>query len=323
MGDSLSLPTLSPMPTTAVTIGNFDGVHLGHRALIARARTLAPRVVALAFDPHPAAVLRPDAAPPRLTTFEQRRAALLDAGAHDVVRLAPTPDLLQRSPHAFVAQLVQDHAPSFIVEGDDFRFGKGRSGDIRTLRQLGQSFRFAVEIVPPVEIALTDHQIARASSSLVRWLLSHGRVADAALVLGRNYQMTGTVIRGDQKGRTIHCPTANLKTECMPPADGVYAAWGSLADGRRFPAALSIGTRPTFDGLDRRIEAHLLDFDPSVLPSEYGWSLTIELVAWLREQVRYHSIDALGEQIARDCDRVRDFLTLPRPGIPHRVSQCV
>lgn len=311
------------MPTTAVTIGNFDGVHLGHRALIARARSLAPRVVTLAFDPHPAAVLRPDAAPPRLTTFEQRSAALHAAGADDVVRLAPSAELLRRSPHDFVAQLVQDHAPSFIVEGDDFRFGKGRAGDINSLRTLGQSFNFSVEVVPPVEVALGDHQIARASSSLIRWLLSHGRVADAALVLGRNYQITGTVIRGDQKGRTIHCPTANLKSECMPPADGVYAAWGILADGQRFPTALSIGTRPTFNGLDRRVEAHLLDFNPSILPSEYGWSLTIELVAWVREQVRYHSIDALCEQIARDCDRIRDFLALPQPASPHRVSQCV
>jgi len=311
------------MTTTAVTIGNFDGVHLGHRALIDRARTLALRVVALAFDPHPTAVLRPEAAPPRLTTFEQRRAALYAAGASEVVRLAPSAELLNRSPHDFVAQLVQDHAPSFIVEGEDFRFGKARAGDISTLRQLGQSFRFSVEVVPPVEVALGDHQIARASSSLVRWLLSHGRVADAARVLGRNYQMTGIVIRGDQKGRTINCPTANLRSECMPPADGVYAAWGSLADGQRFPAALSIGTRPTFDGLDRRIEAHLLDFDPSILPSEYGWTLTIELVAWVREQVRYHSIDALREQIARDCDRVRDFLALPQPNSRHRVSQCV
>jgi riboflavin kinase/FMN adenylyltransferase len=311
------------MPTTALTIGNFDGVHLGHRALIARARALAPRVVALAFDPHPAAILRPDAAPPRLTTFEQRRSALLDAGAHDVVRLAPTPDLLHRSPHDFVAQLVQDHAPSFIVEGVDFRFGKGRSGDIATLRTLARSFTFSVEVVPPVEVALSDHQIAPASSSLIRWLLSHGRVADAALVLGRNYQMTGTVIRGDQRGRTINCPTANLKSECMPPADGVYAAWGILADGQRFPAALSIGTRPTFDGLDRRVEAHLLDFDPTILPGEYGWSLTIEIVAWVREQVRYHSIDALCDQIARDCERVRDLLALPQLASTTRVSTCV
>lgn len=313
------------MPATALTIGNFDGVHLGHRALICRARELAPRVIALAFDPHPAAILRPDSAPPRLSTFEQRSAALYAAGASEVVRLAPSAELLNRSPHDFVAQLVQDYSPGFIVEGEDFRFGKARAGDIATLRTLGHSFRFSVEVVPPVEVALGDHQIARASSSLVRWLLSLGRIADAALVLGRNYHMSGVVVRGDQKGRTINCPTANLKTECMPPADGVYAALAHLSDGRTFPTALSVGTRPTFNGLDRRVEAHLLDFDPSILPSEYGWPLTIELVAWVREQFRYHSLEALIEQIARDCNRVRDLLpnsstTAPTP---HRVSQCV
>lgn len=311
------------MPATALTIGNFDGVHLGHRALIRRARELAPRVVALAFDPHPAATLRPESAPPRLSTFEQRSAALYAAGASEVVRLAPNADFLNRSPHDFVAQLVQDYSPAFIVEGEDFRFGKARAGDIAALRTLGQSFRFSVEIVPPVEVALGDHQIARASSSLIRWLLAHGRVADAALVLGRNYQMTGTVAQGDQKGRTINCPTANLTSECMPPADGVYAALAHLSDGRTFPTALSVGTRPTFNGQDRRVEAHLLDFDPSTLPGEYGWSLTIELVAWVREQVRYHALPPLIEQIARDCARVRDLLTHNVPPTPHRVSQRV
>lgn len=249
----------------------------------------------------------------------------MEAGASEVVKLTPTRELLSLEPEAFIQRIVTEHKPSYFVEGDDFRFGKGRSGDVSTLRTLGTMLAFGVEVVPPVEVVLNNHHLARASSSLVRWLLERGRVADAAIVLGRNYELSGTVVRGDQKGRTIGCPTANVRCECMPPADGVYAAIGKLADGRAYPAALSIGTRPTFDGVDRRIEAHLLDFDPSVLGGEYGWTLTLELVAYIREQVRYHSIDALREQISRDCARVREFTAPTVQGTQDsiRVSACV
>lgn len=312
------------MSATAITIGTFDGVHVGHQSLVARARARASHVIALCFDPHPATMLRPASVPPRLSTFEQRSEKLRAAGADEVVRLSPTADLLDLSPFEFVERIVKKYAPSLVIEGQDFRFGKGRAGDVNMLSSLGEAFGFEVEIAEPVDVTLTDHHVVRASSSLVRWLLSNARVADATIVLGRSYELTGTVVRGDQKGRTINCPTANLASDCLAPADGVYAAFADLGGGRRFPTALSVGTRPTFDGLDRRIEAHLLDFDPSILPAEYGWTLSIKLVAWIREQVRFHSIDALRDQIARDCHRAREFLnpaSLP-VSIATRASTC-
>lgn len=299
----LSLP---PVSGTAITIGNFDGVHLGHVALVRRARELSPRVVALGFDPHPMSVLRPEGAPARLTTFERRAELLRAAGADVVERLAPTPDFLDLTPEQFVAWVVERHGPSVIVEGSDFNFGKARRGDVAMLAALGKKHGFAVEVVLPVEVAQTDHQIARASSTLVRWLLGQGRVADAARVLGRRYELSGMVVRGDRRGRTIGYPTANVASACLAPAEGVYAALARLADGRAYAAGVNVGTRPTFDGVGTRVEAHLMDFDAAALEGEYGWPLTLEFVAWLRDDLRFHSVEALVAQIGRDCARAKE-----------------
>ncbi|MEZ6243574.1 MAG: bifunctional riboflavin kinase/FMN adenylyltransferase [Phycisphaerales bacterium] len=323
---------------TALTIGNFDGAHLGHAALVARARELVGvggRVVALSFDPSPASVLRPGAEPARLTTFG-RRAELLGAlGVDEVVRLEPTRELLGWSPEEFVGRVAGEWAPDVIVEGADFRFGRGRSGDVETLRRLGESHGFAVDVVDPVRVALSDQSVVVASSSVARWLLERGRVRDLAAVLGRPYELGGEVVRGDRLGRTIGFPTANVACETALPADGVYAGVARLADGRRFGAALSVGTRETFDGEDRRVEAYLLGTEggeeredgaphPGPLPRgereaewsplpglpEYGWRVSIELVGWVRDQARFASVEALVEQIGRDCERVGEALAL-------------
>ncbi len=237
---------------TAITIGNFDGVHAGHRALVAAARALAGvpgRVVALCFDPHPFSVLRPQLAPARLTTFPQREALLRQAGADAVVRLQPTTEFLALSPEQFIRSLIADYHPSAIVEGPDFHFGAGRKGSPATLAALGEGLGFSVQIVPPVEVVLEDQLTARASSTMVRWLLSVGRVADAARVLGRPHALSGMVRQGQRRGRTIGVPTANLEAEQMLPADGVYAAVATLPDGRRCGAAMNVGTPPTFGAL--------------------------------------------------------------------------
>lgn len=296
------------MPRTVLSIGNFDGVHIGHAALLHRARELAGadgRVVAISFDPHPATILRPERTPPRLTTFARREELLRGLGADVVEKLEPTPALLAMSAEEFIRGLVARHEPAWIIEGPDFHFGKGRSGTLDLLRSLGAANGYSLRVEPAVTLGLHDQLIAPASSSLTRWLLANARVADAGLVLGRPHRLEGVVVRGDQRGRTIGFPTANLDSEVMPPADGVYAAIATLPDGRTHPAALNIGTRPTFQGIDRRVEAHLIG--AAGLP-EYGWRLSLDVVAFVRDQVRFDSIQRLTEQLRRDCDRAAEML---------------
>lgn len=307
------------MPGTVITIGTFDGVHAGHAALIRRARAAADaagpatRVVALAFDPHPAAALRPREVPARLSTFDQRREWLAALGADDIHRLEPAPDLLGLTPDEFIDRLVAQHRPAAVVEGVDFRFGRGRAGDAATLHALGERRGFAVHIVEPVSVALLDQTVVTASSTIARWLVSRGRVGDAAIVLGRPYELTGRVVPGERRGRALGFPTANLLTPCLLPADGIYAARALAENGLSLPAAVSVGTKPTFDGAERTVEAHLLRAETprcgsppwSPLPGlpEYGWGLRLWLDSWLRDQMRFDSVSALVDQMERDCDR--------------------
>lgn len=337
------------MATRVVTIGNFDGVHVGHAALVARAREVAARldhekdpglnahshansgprtiVAVMTFDPHPASILRPGSEPPRLTTFAQRERLLMDLGADEVIRLSPTTLLLGEDPETFMRWVLDQADTRAVIEGDDFRFGKGRKGDHKTLTDLGARLGFTVEIVEPVEAALTDQTIVRASSTIVRWLVERGRVRDAAAVLGRPYAFSGEVVEGDRRGRTIGYPTANIKAQQLLPADGVYAGWALLDDGRRLKAAVSVGTKPMFDGVGRTAEAYLIDAPLERATgnvnsikqgedwgrieglSEYGWNIQIELVAWVRDQSRFDSIQGLIDQIARDCTKIERLLT--------------
>lgn len=305
---------------TGVTVGTFDGVHRGHAALVARARDVVGpasrggRVVAMVFDPHPLERLRPDKAPARLSTFEQRRAWLTAAGADEVERLEPTDELLSHSPEEFVRWVVERHGARAWVEGPDFRFGKGRAGDVALLGRLGNDLGFETHVIEPVEAALSDHTIVTASSTMARWLLRHGRARDAAAVLGRPHTLVGEVVRGDRRGRTIGFPTANIATRCMLPLDGVYAGVarvGPHGDGREFAAAVSVGVRPMFDERPT-VEAHLLDAPreggggPALAGlAEYGWAIELELVTWIREQWKFESLGALTAQIARDCEHAR------------------
>lgn len=296
------------MPLTALTIGNFDGVHVGHVALVRRCRELAGaagRVCVLTFDPHPMSVLRPGSEPARLSTLAQRAAWLKQAGADDVVPLAPDADLLGKTPEEFLGWLAQTHTPQVVVEGDDFHFGKARAGSVATLRSRGPSFGFRAEVVAPVEVPLADQSIVRASSSILRWLLEHGRIDDAARVLGRAYEVEGIVVPGDQRGRTIGYPTANIQTPCMLPADGVYAGEAMTPDGQWFAAAVNVGSRPTFNGAGRRLEAHLLDAGSFENVPAYNWAIRLRLRTWLRDDLMFDGIEPLVAQISRDCTRVR------------------
>lgn len=323
---------------TAITIGNFDGVHIGHAALVARARHHAGaegRVIALAFDPHPLTRVAPAAAPARLTSFPHRAALLRELGADEVVRLQPSDDFLNTSPREFTERVVATYRPSTIIEGADFHFGKGRAGNVATLRELGPLLGFHVDVVDAVGVAISDHTIVRASSTMIRWLISRGRVLDAASLLGRCYELEGTVERGDQRGRTIGFPTANLHqpgeaaANLLLPADGVYACIARTPDSRRLPAAVNIGSRPTFHGVDRRIEAHLIDPQtggPANGLAEYGWSIALEFIAFVRDQVRFPGIDALRQQLDRDrcaCLAIaRDVLDSQAATAPAATGEC-
>lgn len=315
--------------TTVLTIGTFDGVHVGHAAIVRCARAIADsgtgrgRVVALSFDPHPASVLRPGTEPPRLTVFDDRAALMRAAGADEVVRLQPTPDLLALSPERFIVELVDRFAPSAFVEGPDFHFGRGRSGSVRTLAEQVEPMGLSVSVVEPVTAELEDQSVVTASSSMVRWLIGRGRIRDAARVLGRPYQLVGTVVQGDRRGRVIGFPTANLSTPCLLAGDGVYAGVARLGDGRSFAAAVHIGPRATFDDERRTAEVHILDWDGPVAEggAEYGWTLRVDLVSWLRDQAKFESVDELVRQIERDVERSRGAVapdrseSARRPGV--------
>lgn len=305
---------------SVVTIGNFEAVHAGHLALLRRAREIADgstpalRVVVITFDPHPGDVIRGLVPRTCIQPIERRVELLKEHGADDVVVIEPTAGFLSLEPEAFVERVVREYNPACIVEGDDFRFGRARAGDVTTLGMLADEHGFDVQVVAEVDIDLSDQTIVRASSTMTRWLIERGRVEDAARVLTRPHELVGTVVPGDARGRAIGFPTANLDTPCLLPADGVYAGEATLPDGSRCPAAVHVGPRRTFDDVRRTVEAHLIGWtapDPEN-PHEYGWSLRIGLSHFLRGQAKFEGVDALVEQIRRDVDRTLERMPMDR-----------
>jgi riboflavin kinase/FMN adenylyltransferase len=297
-----------------VAIGNFDGVHLGHRRIVRRAAEVAcregVRAVAITFEPSPIAVLRPGTEPPRLMGLQEKLAALRQAGVDDVVVLEPTQELLSMTAERFVRKLVEERHPVAIVEGADFRFGKDRGGDNELLRKLGSQMGFETHVVEKQDVALSDQLLAPVSSSLIRWLLGQGRVSDAARCLGQMYTLTGRVVRGERRGRELGVPTVNLDPAQlqgrMIPGDGVYAGEAELHDGSRRAAAISVGSHPTFPNGRRTVEAHLLDFDGDL----YGQAVAVRFARWLRDQRPFPGVESLRQQIRRDVERVWEWRRL-------------
>lgn len=293
---------------SVVVIGNFDGVHLGHRSVIRRAREKADRggyaLVAVTFDPHPMAVLRPEHAPSALTTLDARAALLAEAGVDHVFALPFSREIAGWSPEEFVDRvLVEGLRAAAVVVGANFRFGSRASGDLATLREAGESHGFETD-----GVAL-DGGPQVWSSTYVRTCLAAGDVAGAAEALGRPFLIRGVVVVGDLRGRALGYPTANvpLGLGMAAPADGVYAGWLTRVDtGERFPAAVSVGTNPTFAGdRERRVEAYALDRDDLEL---YGVEVEVAFVERLRGMVRFDGIEPLLETMADDVRRTREVL---------------
>jgi riboflavin kinase/FMN adenylyltransferase len=296
-----------------LTIGNFDGVHLGHRQIISvaagAARELNAPLVAMTFEPHPVAALFPEKSPGVLTPLDLKAALLDRVGIDCLFVVKSTPEVLGLSPEDFAQRfLVEALAPELIVEGEDFNFGAKRAGSIETLRQFGAEYGFNVTVVPPEEIALAAGTKVRASSTIIRKLIESGDVSDAARVLAGPYRLIGTVIRGRGKGRQLGFPTANL--DPLPqiiPAEAVYAGYVEVGDSiervcksnARIPAALSVGRAQTLaDDHPQLIEAHLLT-DPA--PDLLGKAIAMDFVEKIRDQHKFESEDELKAQIATDC----------------------
>lgn len=303
-------PQIGP---SVVTIGVFDGVHRGHRSVLTSAKERSRQggaadlpVVVVTFDPHPVAILAPSRTPPLLTRIDRRAELLAGAGARHVLALPFDRQMADWSPEEFVQRVLVDalHARAVVV-GQNFRFGHRAAGNVGTLVRLGAEHGFTVH-------ALTLEGIGHVwSSTLIRRHLADGDVEAAADALGRLFMIEGVVVRGDQRGRQLGYPTANVPTSAgiAVPADGVYAGWLRRLDdpdAQPLPAAISVGTNPTFDGIEHRVESYVLDRDDLEL---YDVPVEVTFVRRLRAQVRFDNVHALIEQMDADCDVARTLLT--------------
>ena len=291
---------------TAVTIGKFDGVHLGHQALLAStaqyARQRGLQSACVTFDRHPDALFAPDRVRQALTGPTQKAAHIAAAGVDALLVLSFDQALAQLSPEQFVHQILVDGLNAkHLVVGQDFRFGAQGAGDVETLAGLGLQFGFSVDVIPPVVVS--GH---RVSTSLIRDLLDQGNVTEAAKLLGRRHTTLGVVEHGLKLGRQLGFPTANLsrESEGFLPLDGVYAGWLDC-EGQRYPAALSVGINETIQAVPRLIEAHVLDRKDLDL---YDKVVNLEYVQFLRPALKFSGIEELISAIGADCDQIRKIL---------------
>ena len=300
-----------PGDRSVITIGAFDGVHLGHTAVVAQVRRLAAaldaRSVVVTFDRHPASVVRPESAPRLLTDLPTRLELLAETGLDATVVLAFDQARADESAHNFVEEvLVNGLATKAVVVGDDFHFGRHREGNVAMLRELGRQMDFEVEPVSLVERA--DGVDEPVSSTAIRRALAGGEVDVAARLLGHLYEARGTVVTGDKRGRLLGFPTANVEVPnaMCHPADGVYAGWYLRPDGSIHACAINLGRRPTFyEHADHSLlEAHLLDFNDDL----YGEPARVRFQAFLRSERKFEGIDALVAQLKHDVESTRRVL---------------
>ncbi|WP_125106043.1 MULTISPECIES: bifunctional riboflavin kinase/FAD synthetase [Gulosibacter] len=307
VNDPASFPAL--LRPSVVTIGKFDGLHCGHRDLIARVReeSLARGLtsVVVTFDRHPAALFAPERAPKPVVSLLQKEELLADSGVDATVVVPFTREFSQMSPADFVGKfLIEQLGMRAIVLGNDFRFGFKGTGDVAYLRELGGELGFDTIVIEDT----SDDGTHRASSTRIRELLEQGDVRGAAAALDRNHRVRGVVVHGAKRGRELGFPTANLGPETLEgyvPADGVYAGWLHV-DGERLPAAISIGNNPTFEGVpQKQIEAYVLDATLDL----YGNSVTVEFVDFIRPMLKFDSLEALITSLGDDVARTRELLS--------------
>lgn len=289
----------------AITIGNFDGVHRGHRAMIERLRREAARrgrpAVVVTFEPHPMERLAPARAPARLTGLREKVRRLAETGVDAVLCLRFDQHLAAVEAEAFAGELLGERlGAGYVLVGDDFRFGRQRRGDLDMLRRVGRERGYEVA---PMDTVVRSGE--RVSSTRIRQAVTQGRFADAAELLGHPYCVQGRVVHGDAMGRKLGWPTANLRLSPERiPLDGIYAGWARGAAERPWPTAISVGVRPTVGGRRTVFEAHLIDFDGDL----YGRHLCVEPVARLRGEEHFDGLDALARQIGEDVRAARRVL---------------
>ncbi len=305
---------------SVLTIGNFDGVHIGHQEILRAAKKTAierhTQLVVMSFEPHPMAVLYPQQKPELLTSLTLKKHLLAEAGTDCLLLVKTTPGLLTLSPDEFVERFItKGIRPGIVIEGESFNFGSDRRGNARTLQKIGQENGFLVSVIEPKEIRLSTGQTVKVSSTVIRNMLKTGDVTHAALALSRPYRLIGRIIPGRGKGKQLGFPTANMgPTEQLVPAEGVYAGCVNIADTEQDlckdkatrPAALSIGTAKTL-GKDypRLIEAHILTGHVGNLHGKY---LAMDFIHRIRSQKKFDTEKQLSEQIAKDCKTAKQIL---------------
>ena len=292
----------------SLAIGNFDGVHLGHQAVIDLARTDTPLGI-LTFEPHPRAFFAPDSPPFRLMGAQTRAHRLEKLGVDVLYELSFTTALAALSAEDFARDVLADGlGATHVVVGADFRFGKGRAGNVETLQDLGAALGFAVTVAD-----LVQGDQGEVSSTNIRLALSEGRPRDAATMLGHWHRIDGEVIRGDQRGRDLGYPTTNMSLEGLHlPSFGVYAVLVDVLTGPfagSYKGAASLGVRPQFDGEVPNLETFIFDFSGDL----YGAQLSVALVEYLRPEAKFDGLDALITQMDADCARARDILATATP----------
>lgn len=285
-----------------VVIGNFDGVHRGHQALLAAARHEGGRVVAVTFDPHPMTVIRPDLAPKLITSITERIELLRRYGADDVVVVGFDEDVAHWSAAEFVTRVVRPQEPALVIVGENFRFGHRASGSVADIAASG---------IPVMPVELVEVGREPISSTAVRAALGRGDLDTVEEQLGRPFRFSGPVVVGDRRGRDLGFPTANLRVPAhrVVPVDGVYAGWltpkSGLHCGQALPAAISVGTNPTFHGTQQRVESYVLDRDDLEL---YDIPIDVDFVRRLRDMVKFDSLAGLVGQMRTDVRQVRGIL---------------
>lgn len=294
-----------------IALGNFDGFHLGHQAVVGRAVDLALErggpALAATFDPHPVRFFRPETPPFRLTSLDQRERLFAAAGVAGMVVFHFDATLAGLSAEAFVTErLVANLGISGVVTGEDFSFGHKRGGNVALLRALGERHGFTVETVGPVRAATRTERVGPVSSSRIRDLLVEGRPTDAAQLLTRPFAIEGVVQPGAKLGRELGYPTANIALgRYLRPRYGIYAVTGRLPDGRILHGAANLGVRPSFDPPQELLEPYFFDFSGDL----YGQTIEVALIEILRPEAKFDDLEALKRQMAADCDRARAVLS--------------